>query len=409
MLKKLLRMLAAFAAFVCLAGAGLVVYASRRVAAPQAVPLPAIVADASPAGIARGAVIFHATCEACHRGEASERASGAPLLDAPDWFGRLHSANLTRDGQAGVGAVSDALLARTIRYGVGRDGRWVPMPTYSLSDADLAAVLGFLRSSDSLFAPDSRPAPKSALSLAGATVLFLTGATQAPTRPRHIVAPPRAGSVEYGRYLAEGVYQCGDCHTPGFDDDKVHGPDAYIGGAETKNAAGELVYSPNLTKDETAGIGRWSRDELARAIRDGIRPDGRALGYPMPRFRGADDVEVDALFAYLRSFPASSNRVPGREAAVSASGASATESPAQRFVSLGCVACHGRGARYQAKLEQARQKPAPELARWIRNPETYLPGTSMPTFAPVLDDAGALALAEWIRAGGYRGVSGGGS
>jgi mono/diheme cytochrome c family protein len=41
-----------------------------------------------------------------------------------------------------------------------------------------------------------------------------------------------------------------------------------------------------------------------------------------------------------------------------------------------------------------------QLARWIRNPEAFLPGTVMPTFAPVLDEAGALELAEWIRADG---------
>lgn len=395
MFKKLLRILAVFAGIVCLLAVGLVIYASRQVAERQEVPLPALVADRSPEGVARGAVIFHATCEVCHRGPGSDRASGAPMSDAPDWFGVLHSANVTRDSKAGIGAVSDTLLARTIRYGIGRDGRWIPMPAYSLSDADVAAVLGFMRSDDPLFAADARMAPKSKLSLAGTTVLFLTGATRAPTRPSRIIAPQRAPSVEYGRYLAESVYQCGDCHTPGFDPNKVHGPDAYAGGAEMKDAAGKLILSPNLTKDEVAGIGRWNRDELGRAVRDGIRPDGRALGYPMPHFRGADEVEIDALFAYLRSFPARSEPVPGR---ATTQAPAAAPSPAQRFVSLGCAACHGPGARYEAKLGQARGKPAAELARWIRNPESFLPGTVMPTFAPVLDEQGALELAEWIRA-----------
>jgi mono/diheme cytochrome c family protein len=403
-LKKLLRMLAAFALVVCLAGVGLVAYARHAVNRPQNVPFPPLGADRSPEGLARGAVIFHATCEACHRPPASERASGAPMSDAPDWFGRMHSGNLTADPDAGIGGLSDAVLARTIRYAVDRNGRWVPMPAYSLSDADLAAVLGFLRSDDPLFRPEPRRAPKTSLSLAGSTVLFLAGVTRAPERPaRGIVAPARAPSVEYGRYLAESVYQCGDCHTPGFDSDKVHGPDAFAGGAEMKNTAGQLILSPNLTKDERAGIGRWNRDQFARAIREGIRPDGRALGYPMPHFRGADDLEVDALYRYLRSFPAKSAPVAGRVPALTGSSAPelvAAANPERRFAELGCPGCHGQGARYEAKLREAQQKPADELARWIRNPETFLPGTIMPTFAPVLDEASALELANWIRADG---------
>lgn len=406
MLKKLLRILAGIGVLVCLGAAALVAYARYAVNRPQNVPLPPIAADSSPEGVARGAVIFHATCEACHRDPSSERAAGSPMRDAPDWFGRLHSANITADRGAGIGAVRDPVVARMIRYGINRNGLWGPMPTYALSDADLAALLGFLRSDDPLFRADAKPAPKSELSVAGSTVLFLSGLTKAPVRPASgIRAPARKASVEYGRYLAESVYQCGDCHTPGFDSDKVHGPDAYAGGAEVKNAAGEVTLSPNLTQDERAGIGLWNRDHLARALRDGIRPDGRALDYPMPRFRGADDIEIDALFAYLRSFPAKSTPIAGRVPALTSAtpertAALAAQAPHERFESLGCAGCHGKGTRYEANLRKAKSKPAEQLARWIRNPETYLPGTIMPTFAPVLDETAALELANWIRTSG---------
>ena len=183
-----------------------------------------------------------------------------------------------------------------------------------------------------------------------------------------------------------------------------------------KNAVGELILSPNQTKDEPAGIGLWNREQFARAIRDGIRPDGRALGYPMPHFRGADDIEVDALFAYLRSFPAKSEPIPGRVPALATASRTVSAEPAhlpaqepgQRFSSLGCVGCHGRGSRYEAALQQAKHKPADQLARWIRNPEAFLPGTIMPTFAPVLDEAAAMELAEWIRSDGPSRLASGG-
>ena len=386
---------------------GLVAFASYASERRHDLALPAIAADRSPEGVARGAAIFHTTCEACHRAPTGERASGAPIHDAPAWLGTLHSGNLTSDRTAGIGALSDGLAARTIRYGVNRDGHWVPMPAYAMSDADLAAVLGFLRSDDPLFRPDARPAPRTRLSVAGRSLLFLAGVFTPPSRPASIAAPPKAASVDYGRYLAEGVYQCGDCHSPSFDSAKGQGEGAFAGGIELRNGAGETIYSPNISRDEAAGIGRWSRDQFAAAVRSGIRPDGSALGHPMPHFRGADDVEVDALLAFLRSFPPQATPVQGRSPAVAESPVAAgaqtttrqTSEPQQNFERLGCVTCHGKGAPFEAKLAQASGKPVADVARWIRNPELYRPGTAMPTFASVLDEPSALALANWIQQG----------
>jgi mono/diheme cytochrome c family protein len=404
---KLAKILAASVGLVCVAVFALVGYAAHASERTYAVPLPPIRADRTAAGVARGAGIFHATCEACHRPPNGERASGAPLHDAPDWFGTLHSGNVTSHPVAGIGGLSDGQVARMIRYGVNRAGKGSVMPHYGMSDADLAAVIGFLRSDDPLFRPDPRPAPRSALSLAAKAILFVSGSLAPPERPATgIVAPPRAASADYGRYLAEGVYMCGDCHTPGFAPDKSNGPDAYAGGMELKNAAGELIYAPNLSKDPDHGIGRWNRDQFARAVRDGIRPDGRALGYPMPHFRGADDIEVDALFAFLRSFPAKSAPVPGQQAALAAipSAKPGAGDPEQLFTALGCSGCHGKGRLYEAKLANAERKPVADVARWIRNPERFLPGTAMPTFEAVLDEASALELATWIQRGGARGA-----
>jgi mono/diheme cytochrome c family protein len=203
--------------------------------------------------------------------------------------------------------------------------------------------------------------------------------------------------------LAEDVYKCGDCHTPGFDDDKSRGPEAYAGGMELNDAAGKVVLSPNLTKHEVAGIGRWSRDQFAEAVRVGIRPDGQPLAYPMPHFRGARDVEIDGLLAYLRSFPASPNAVAGRVAAVGKAASTKRPVPAgprppdKLFAELGCVVCHGPGAPYEDRLGGASARPTPDVAAWILHPERFRPGTAMPSFAGRLSDAEALALADWVR------------
>lgn len=403
MIKKFLRVAAFAAAIVTCAVAGLIAYARFQTERVLDLPAPQVRADLRPEAVARGAAIFHATCEACHRPRTGDRASGAPIADAPAWIGSLHSGNITADPVAGIGSLSDPLRARMIRTGRNRHGRWAPMPNYALSDADLAAVLGFLRSGDPLFTPDPTPTRESTLTWLGSVVLMLAGAFESPEVPLSIPAVPEGPSVAYGRYLAEDVYKCGECHTPGFAADKSVGPEAYVGGAELNDASGKLVHSPNLTQHPEAGIGRWSREQFADAIRLGIRPDGRPLAYPMPLFRGTRDVEVEALLAYLRSFPASPNVVPGRVPAVTQTppakrpASNSARPPARLFSELGCVACHGPGAPYEDRLPRARSRSTPDVAAWILHPERIRPGTAMPTFAGRLSDAEALALAAWVR------------
>lgn len=404
MIEKILRITALAVLVVALATVGLVGYARFESQRALDLPAPDVAADLRPEAVARGAAIFHATCEACHRPSHGDRASGAPITDAPSWIGSLHSGNITSDPVAGIGALSDAQRGRMIRTGRNRHGRWAPMPSYALSDADLAAVLGFLRSGDPLFAPDPTRAPRSTMTALGSVVLLLTGAFGPLDATVTGAAVPEAPSVAYGRYLAQDVYKCGDCHTPGFDAEKSKGPDAFIGGAELNDAAGKLVLSPNLTKHDVAGIGRWSRAQFADAVRTGIRPDGRPLGYPMPIFRGARDVEIDALLAYLRSFPASPNVVPGRVPAVGAGGVrkspprvAGSRTPEQLFAELGCSVCHAAGAPFEDRLRGASGRPTADVAARILNPERFRPGTAMPTFSGRLSEAEALALAGWIQ------------
>ncbi|MGI1660808.1 c-type cytochrome [Palleronia sp. KMU-117] len=117
-----------------------------------------------------------------------------------------------------------------------------------------------------------------------------------------------APSTERGEYLVRGPAGCGNCHTPQGPD----GPDM------TKELGGFLVekndlfeaWAPNITPGgRTAG---WSDAELAKAIREGIRPDGTVIGPPMPigLYRGLSDDDLLSIVMFLRTLPASDNVVP---------------------------------------------------------------------------------------------------
>jgi mono/diheme cytochrome c family protein len=328
------------------------------------------------------------------------------MTDVPAFLGELHAPNITSHPEHGIGRLRDDEIARALRFGVDHRGKKGIMG-FGMADADLAAVIGFLRSDDPLFAPDPRPNVPTRLSLVGKTMLWLSGAADVPQRPATgLTAPERAPTEAYGRYLATEVFDCAGCHTPGFSSDKHQGDKGFAGGFAFTDPAGDEVHSPNITPHAT-GLGRWTREDFDRAMRDGVRRDGVPLRSPMPRFRSLDDVDMDALWVFLRGLPSRENQVPGHTplatipaaAATIPAAAPAAEDAASLFAGLGCVGCHGGGARYHQNLRAARGRAPADLARWIRNPESFRPGTPMPTYADAVTEETALTLARWISEG----------
>lgn len=401
LLRRFLRWSGGAVGALALLTTGFVAYASRTWDAPVAAPRPPIHADRSAAGVARGAAIFHSTCELCHRAGGSARASGAPDGDAPAFLGRFYAPNLTSDPVHGIGAVADADVARMIRYGVTRAGHRGVMPTYGMGDADIAAVVGFLRSDDPLFSPDPTASPPSTVSTIGKAVFVASGMSALPDRPAEgVPVPVRTDSIAYGRYLARDVLDCAGCHTPGYSSSKAFGADAFAGGFDFERPGGGKVTSPNLTPDGPTGLAHYTRDDLARALRHGQRPDGTVLSAPMPLFRALDDIDIGALYAYLRSLPPRRNDGEGRTPGPGPKATLAKASPEARFRQLGCANCHGEGAPHAAAIARARDKSAADLAQWIRNAERFVPSTQMPTYADLLDESSALELATWVKTGG---------
>jgi mono/diheme cytochrome c family protein len=58
---------------------------------------------------------------------------------------------------------------------------------------------------------------------------------------------------------------------------------------------------PNLTPDRVTGLGGWSDDQIATAIRTGVDDQGNALCSTMPRFATLDDGGANDLVGFLRS------------------------------------------------------------------------------------------------------------
>ena len=64
--------------------------------------------------------------------------------------------------------------------------------------------------------------------------------------------------------------------------------------------------APNITPDRTTGIGNWTDDMLARAIREGVGHDGHLLDpqvMPYEFYRSMSDEDLASIIVYLRSIP----------------------------------------------------------------------------------------------------------
>jgi mono/diheme cytochrome c family protein len=104
------------------------------------------------------------------------------------------------------------------------------------------------------------------------------------------------GAVERGAYLLHAG-GCISCHTADDDD-----AEPLAGGLALETAFGTF-YSPNITPDETSGIGTWSDEDFLRAMQEGRRPDGAHYYpvFPYTAYSGMGREDILAIKAYLFS------------------------------------------------------------------------------------------------------------
>jgi cytochrome c5 len=130
-----------------------------------------------------------------------------------------------------------------------------------------------------------------------------TASTSTPYYPVYPVGDTTgkdAALVKRGEYLSKAG-DCVACHT----NTPVKGQ-TFAGGLPFPTPFG-VIYSPNITPDKETGIGKWSDDDFAKAMRHGVSPTTGQYYYPafpFYFFNELTDDDVKALKAYLDSIPA---------------------------------------------------------------------------------------------------------
>jgi mono/diheme cytochrome c family protein len=143
------------------------------------------------------------------------------------------------------------------------------------------------------------------LLVVAAAVLYLLGTAklnkQYNISVEAISVPTDAQAIQRGEHLAT-IFMCTGCHTEN------------LGGKVFYVVPGMLsIPTPNLTSG-AGGVGAaFQTIDFVRAIRYGVRPDGKALFImPSKAFHNLSDTDLGAVIAYVRSRPPVDNPMPER-------------------------------------------------------------------------------------------------
>jgi len=108
-------------------------------------------------------------------------------------------------------------------------------------------------------------------------------------------------SNENGKILAYAA-GCFGCHTS--DPNKPFG-----GGYKIQTKYGTFI-TPNITKDMTSGIGKWSQREFIEAMKHGISPSQKPYypAFPYSWYSNMQETDILDIFSYLNNIPAIKNK-----------------------------------------------------------------------------------------------------
>jgi len=268
---------------------------------------PEVVTAAELAGIepdlARGEEVFWATgCASCHaadgaEGDAKLVLSGGHRLETP--FGTFVAPNISQDPEHGIGGWTTAEVVTAVMKGTSPDGRHYypafPYAAYAKAEvSDIVSLAAFLET----LPADPTPSAPHDLGLPYSVRTGLGAWKRAFVREDWVM-PADTPGIERGRYLAEALAHCGECHTPrtaagGLDRSR------WFAGAPNPSGRGNI---PNITPSELT----WSEADIAAYLESGFTPEFDTAGGSMRAvIEGTSrlsDADRAAIAAYVKAVP----------------------------------------------------------------------------------------------------------
>ena len=254
---------------------------------------------------AKGQAVFWAAgCASCHTAPGAA-ASDAPLLaggqEFASPFGTFVAPNISTDPVQGIGGWSITDFGNAIMDGVSPQGQhyFPALPYFAYNKmvpqdvVDLKAFMDGLPADATPSLPHKVGFPFNIRrSLGMWKLLFL--------RDGFVINGDLSPQIERGRYIAEAMAHCGECHTPrnllgGLDRAR------WLGGAADPSGKGQI---PNITPGKLT----WSEAEIVEYLTSGFTPEfdsvGGHMAHVVENMARLPESDRAAVAAYLKSVPA---------------------------------------------------------------------------------------------------------
>lgn len=254
--------------------------------------------------VANGERVFWAAgCASCHAAPGAKDdamlvlAGGERFASA---FGTFIAPNVSTDPVNGIGGWTLDQFVHSVQDGISPGGQHyfpaMPYTAYAKMEpqdvVDLKAFMDTLPADATPNLPHEVGFPFNIRrSLGGWKMLFAGGG--------YVITGDLTPEVARGRYIAESLAHCGECHTPrnalgGLTTAR------WLGGAAMPDGKGNV---PNITP----AILTWSRDDLFAYLTTGFTPEfdvvGGAMSHVVENMARLPESDVWAVVAYLQSVP----------------------------------------------------------------------------------------------------------
>ena len=108
------------------------------------------------------------------------------------------------------------------------------------------------------------------------------------------------GNIENGAYVFDAA-GCASCHMIKGSEDRLS-----LGGGQSFSTDFGVFYAPNVSMSVTHGIGDWTLDQFATAVRGGVSPEGEHYfpAFPYTDYTKMTDQDIVDLWKFWQTLPA---------------------------------------------------------------------------------------------------------
>jgi mono/diheme cytochrome c family protein len=289
--------------FVLLGGVALGLAGAWLLSAPETVD-PAAYAGLQGDPIAGEQVFWAAGCASCHMAVGAKDEAELVLVggqEFPSAFGTFIAPNISPDRVNGIGDWTLLQFANAVTLGVSPSGEHLypalPYAAYNKMTpqdvTDLKSFIDRLPASTEPSKPHQVGFPFNIRRTLGLWKLLFNSTD-------FVIKGDLSPEQTRGRYIAEAMAHCGECHTPRNPLGGLQ-RSAWLSGAANPDGKGK---TPNITPAKLS----WSGTELVEYLTSGFTPDfdsvGGHMAHVVENMAKLPDADRQAVAAYLALVPA---------------------------------------------------------------------------------------------------------